>query len=343
MAGNYFPAQQKVSPNFTEPGLIVTYSQPSGAFSACLPGGAPLTKIGEDDLFVYVNGLDIRTEAMGAQSAGNFLPSVSLEGQFYKTATYLIRNRSLYNHHDTTAAAHYAVNLPGALETGQRQGIYLQQRNMLLYGYNAANGEGLLNASGATAVTLPADSYGHTTLLTYDPGQLAIFFLDQIVNLITGMYQSGMPFNVNIVGPQRVLNQMTLAGIVQITSYQRTGAGSETPAGVIQDMVGRNGGTFTWYYDDTLIGKGAGGGSNDAVIMTIPEIKAPTWPGINTAEFNQTTPSFNMVNAMYDAYAAPIKIPTPVPDGAITEVLETRSTSGWNLRPQGLYIITIPY
>ncbi len=341
MAGNYFPAQAKVSPNFTEPGLIITYAQASGAFRATLPGGDPKVKIGDDDLFVYVNALDLRTEAVGAQAAGNFLPSVSLVGTFYKTATYLIRNRCLYNHHDTAAAANYAVALPAALELAQRQGIFMQERNMLLYGFNAANGEGLMNAAGATAVTLPADTYGHTTVRTYDPGQLAIFFLDEIVNLITGMFQSGMPFEVNLLGPQRILNQMSLAGIVQITSYQRTGAGTESVSGMIKDMVGRNGGTFNWFYDDTLIGQGAGGA--DALIMTIPEIEVPTMAGINTDAFGNLMPGINYVNAMYSAFAAPIKIPTPVPDGGITEVLETRTTSGWNLRPQGLYILSLPY
>lgn len=341
MASSYFPAQQKVSPNFTEPGLIITYAQPSGAFRATLPDGDPTVKIGEDDLFVYVNALDIRTEAKAAQAAGNFLPSVSLVGTYYKTATYMLRNRCVYNHHDTNAAAAYDVPLPRALELGQQQGIFMAQRNMLLYGVNAANNEGLLNAGGATSVTLPADSYGHTTVRTYDPGQLALFFLDEIVNLISGMYQSGMPFDINIVGPQRIVNQMALAGVVQITSFQRTGAGTETVTGMVKDIVGRNGGTFNWYYDDTLQGKGAGGA--DMVIMTSPKIEVPKIVGINTDEFGNLKPGIDAVNMMYDAFAAPMKIPTPVPDGGITEVLETRSTCGWNLRPQGLYLLSIPY
>lgn len=341
MAGNYFPAQQKVSPNYTEPGLIRTYAQPSGAFRALLPGGAPSVKIGDDDLFVYVNALDIRTESMGAQAAGNFLPSVSLTGTFYKTATYLIRNRCVYNHHDVAAAAAYAVGLPGELETGQRQGIFMQERNMLLYGFNPSLGEGLLNAPGATSVTLPADSYGHTTIRTYDPGQLAIFWLNEIVTMQAGMYLAGQPFKVHLLGPQRTLLQMSTAGIVQLTSYQRTGAGSETVTGVIQDIAGRNRVAFDWFYDDTLIGKGAG--SADMVVMTVPEIAPPSIEGLDIAPFNKEKPALNLVNVMYTAFAAPMKIPTPVPDGGVTEVLETRSTSGWNWRPQGLFLISCPY
>lgn len=341
MAGNYFPAQSKVSPNYTEPGLIRTYAQPSGAFHATLPGGDPMVKIGDDDLFVYVNGLDMRSEANGAQSAGNLLPSVSLVGTFYKTATYLIRNRCLYNHHDVAAAAAYAVGLPGELETAQRQGIFMQERNMLLYGFNPSLGEGLLNAPGATAVPLPADTYGNTTVRTYDPGQMAIFLLTEIVNLQTGMYLAGMPTTVNILGPQRILLQLSTAGIVQLTSYQRAGAGSETVTGVVQDIAGRNRVAFNWFYDDTLIGKGSGG--SDMVIMTVPEIEPPTIDGLDIAPWNREQPQINYCNAMYTAFAAPMKIPTPVPDGGVTEVQETRSTSGWNLRPQALYLISMNY
>lgn len=342
MAGNYFPAQEKVSPNYTEPGLIRTYAQPSGAFAAALPDGSPMVRIGDDDLFVYVNGLDIRTESMGAQSAGNLLPSISLVGTFYKTATYLIRNRCIYNHHDIAAAAAYAVGLTDELETGQRQGIFMQERNMLLYGYNPANYEGLTNAAGATAVTLPADTYGHATVRTYDPGQLAVWFLGELVEMQAAMFLAGMPMKVNVLGPQRIILQLTTAGIVQLTSYQRTGGGSETVSGVVADIAGRNRVAFDWLCDDTLEGKGAGG--SDMVIMTVPEIEPPTIDGtLDIAPWNKQQPQINCVNAMYTAFAAPMKIPTPVPDGGITEVLETRSTSGWNLRPQGIYLVSIAY
>lgn len=339
MAGNYFPAQEKVSPNFTEPGVIRTFAQPSGAFLACLPDGRPAVRIGDDDLFVYVNSLDYRTEAQAAQSAGNLLPSVTMRASFDKTATYLLRNRCVYNHHDVSAAANYALGLPQELETLQRQGIFMMERNMLLYGINAANDEGLTNSVGATAVTLPEDSFGNTTLSTYDPGQLAIFFLNQIVALQSGMWLGGQKLNVRLVGPQRILLSMAEAGVVQLTSFQRDGAGSTTVSGMIQTIAERNRMSFEWFYDDTLIQKGAGGA--DLVLMTAPQIEPPTIEGLDIAPANEGKPSLNAINMMYTAFAAPIKIPTPIPDGGITVVLETRSTSGWNWRPQGLYLISI--
>lgn len=339
---NYFPAQAKVSPSFTEPDLIVTYAQASGAFAA-LAGGKPRVKIGSDDLYVYVNALDLRTESQAAQIAGNFLPSASLVASYYSTPTYLIRARCLYNHHDMAAASHYSVSLPAAQDLAMRQGIFQQMRVGLIFGFNPANGEGLLNAAGATSVTLPPDSFNNTTVSTYDNGQMAQFILNQIVALKSGMYQSGgnIRNTIKVVGPQRVFLQLCYANIVQVTSYQRPGAGTATTGQVVANVALESGDTFEWFFDDTLIGKGSGG--SDAVILTMPEIEQPDIPGINTNVFPHLRPSMKDVNVMYADMVAPVKIPTPIPDGGITEVQELRITSGWNLRPQGIYILNLPH
>ena len=339
---NYFPAQAKVSPSFTEPDLIITYAQASGAFNA-LAGGKPRVKIGNDDLYVYVNALDLRTEQVSAQSAGNFLPSATLAATYYSTPTYLVRTRAIWDHHDMAAAANYSVSLPAAQDLAMRQGIFQQMRTALLYGYNPSNGEGLMNTAGATAVTLPADTYGNTTLSTYDNGEMALFILGQIVAMKSLMFQSGANISnkIKIISPQRVFLQLSYASIVQVVAYQRPGAGTSTVGQVIESVAAENGDTVEWYFDDTLIGKGSGGA--DAVILTIPEIEQPDIPGINTNVFPTLQPNMKAVNVQYADMAAPMKIPTPTPDGAITEVQELRITSGWGLRPQGITILSIPH
>ena len=62
-----FPTAAKVTPSFTEPDYIVTYAQASGAFAA-LSGGKPRVKIGPEDMAVYVNTLDLRTDVTAGQS-----------------------------------------------------------------------------------------------------------------------------------------------------------------------------------------------------------------------------------------------------------------------------------
>lgn len=338
-----FPAQAKVNPSFSEPDLIVTYAQPSG-FMYTMENSKPRVKIGPDDLYVYINRLDIRTDATASQFGSNFLPSASLQAEFDSTQTYLLRNRSVYDDAMMRAAGRYNVSLANASELAQRQGIYQYMRTMYLYGINAANNEGLLNTQGATAVTMPADSYGNTTVQTYDNGDMLLFLASQIVNLKTRMYQSGGAISnrITILSPQREFLAFQYSNVVQTTSYQRPGGGTNTVAGTLGELAKEVGDVIEWYYDDTLIGKGAGG--TDAIIITIPEVVVPEiGVQLNTAEFNELNPSTKAVNVMYNDVAAPVKIATPAPDGAITEIQEIRSTCGWNFRPEGLSIISMTY
>jgi hypothetical protein len=341
---NYFPTRAKVSPSFTEPDLIITYAQPSGAFAA-LEGSKPRIKIGSEDMVVYINRLDLRTDVLTGQSPANHLPSATLVGTYFQTPTYLIRTRAVWDHHDIARASDWAVALPTAQDMAQRQGIFQQMRTGLLYGFNPANGEGLLNTAGATAVTLPPDPNGNTTVSTYDNGAMALFFLNQCVALKSRMYQSGgqVKNRIIVVGPQRVFLQLAYANIVQTTAYQRPGAGTATTGEVIRLTAEASGDQFEWYFDDTLIGQGSGGA--DAVLLTIPEIEAPPIPGLlNTNEFGaRMTPQMKAVNLMYADMPAPMKIPTPTPDGAITELQELRVTSGWCIRPQGITVLSMPH
>jgi hypothetical protein len=339
---NIFPSHVKVSPSFTEPELIVTYAQASGAFAA-LAGGAPRVKIGSEDMVVYVNSLDLRTEVTAGQSPFNLLPSATLVADYNQTPTYLIRTRAIWDHHDIARAANWNVALPAAQDLAMRQGIFQQERVALLFGFNPANGEGLLNTAGATQVTLPPDPFGNASASTYDNGAMALFWLGQVVSIKTRMFQSGgnIKNRIVVISPQRIFLNFAEANIVQVTSYQRPGAGTSTTAEVVANVATANGDTFEWYFDDTLIGAGAGG--NDAVLLTIPEIEQPSIPGINTNVFGGVQPNMKAVNLMYADMAAPMKIPTPTPDGAVTEIQEIRITSGWNIRPQGITIVSLPF
>jgi hypothetical protein len=338
--GNIFPTAAKVIPSFTEPDLILTYAQATGAFAA-LAGGKPRVKIGSEDMAVYVNHLDLRTEVVSGQSPSNLLPSASLVMDYYSTATYLMRVRAIWDHHDMARAAGWNVALPAAQDLAMRQGIFQQMRNGLLYGFQPANGEGLLNTVGATKVNLPPDSYGNSTASTYDNGQMALFILNQIVTLKSRMWQSGgnIKNNIVVVSPQRIFLQFAYANIVQVTSYQRPGAGTATTGEVIKVVAGESGDVFDWYFDDTLQGQGAAGA--DAILLTMPEIEQPTIPGINTNVFATLMPNMKAANVQYADMPAPMKIPTPTPDGAIVELQEMRVTSGWCLRPQAITIISM--
>lgn len=334
------PAFLTVNPNFTEPGIIMPYAQRSGFFD-CLAGGAPRVKLGEDDLVVYMKRLDLRTQMAAGTAAQNQLPGVTATFSMISTPSYLLQVRAEYNHHDVAAAARYGSALPEIYRLGMRQGHFQLLRNAGLYGFNPQNGEGLLNAAGATAINLPADSFGNVTVVTYDNGQMALFLQQQFGAIKTRTNQMGMGRKFTILGPQRVLEQFEY-NVVQVTQYQRPGAGTASTAGMTKAVLMDNGDTLLWTYDDTLIGKGAGG--NDAVLLVMTEVEKPRGRSpINTNVFADLTPSNDDCTSMYLDMAAPKEITSPLAGGATDVLSELRGTSGWGIRPEAITIVSMQY
>lgn len=310
------PSYTIVNPSYIAPELIIGYQQASGAFET-IASGNPQVRLGVGDQYVYMRRLDIRTQVTSSQSGNaNQLPSVALEARMISTPTYLFRCRGIYDHHDTAAAGNWNVALPEAQRLGMRQGIFQQLRSALLYGMNPAGGEGLLNTAGATTETLPPDSNSNTTVLTYDHGQMAVYLLGHVQAALTRTMQLGRQQRVVILGPQRVLGAMEIQQIVQLTSYQRPGGGTDTVGGTVKEVLRGANVQVDWVYDDTLIGAGAGG--TDAVVITVPEVEVPMANStVNTNEFAKLSPSLAANALMFTDMAAPMEIPTPIP-GALS-------------------------
>ena len=337
---NTSPAFVTVNPSYTMPEILLPYSQASGAFEA-LGGGEPLIRLSDGDLVAYIKRADIRTRVAAGQAAYNQLPSVSTTMSQISTATYLLRVRAEYDHHDTASMGRWGVSIVDANRLGMRQGHFQLARTALLYGMNPGNGEGLLNSNGATATVLPPDSNGNTTVSLYDNGQMAFYLISLISSIKTRCNQLGIPRKFTILGPQRVLGAFEYQNIVQLVQYQRPGAGSSSTAGVIKDVLGMNGDEIVWAYDDTLIGKGQNG--SDAVLIVMPEVEKPQGGKINTNEFAKLAPGIEACTLQYCDMAAPREIPTPLAGGAIDVLSEWRITSGWGVRPEAVTIISMQY
>lgn len=335
---NIAPAFITLNPNFMEPDLLLPYVQASGAFD-CLPEGKPVPKISDSDLLVYIKRVDVRNQVAGGQSAYNQLPSVSVAFSQISTPTYLLRVRAEYDHHDTAAVARWGASIVEVQRLGMRQGHFQLARNLLLYGMQPANGEGLLNAQGATSINLPPDSFGNDTVVSYDSGQMGMFLLSVISAIKTRTNQLGIGRKFTILGPQRILSQFEYQDIVQLVQYQRPGAGTAPTAGLVKDILAMNDDEILWVYDDTLEGKGAGG--TDAVLIVMPEVEKPDGEAINTNEFARLAPGLDACTRMYCDMAAPREIPTPLPGGAIDVLSEWRLTPGWGIRPESITIISM--
>jgi hypothetical protein len=337
-----FNAITRVSPSYVENKIITRYQQRSGAF-ALLPGSAPQVKIGSEDLMIYQLAVDLRSQVSAGQSAANAVAGSGFTSQQIKAATYLVRSRANYDHHDVANAAGWNVNLVELHRKAMRGGIAQWARSALLYGVNAAAGEGIVNTPGATALTFPADENGKLSVTGMDPAYQAQEVLSLISDLqsrINSVAQGAI--RIVILAPQRVIQAWRMK-IVNLMDYQRAGGGTNSITGTIEDVAAGGGAALFFAVDDTLIGKGQGG--SDAVLIVAPELVNPTeGPGsINTNEFATLQNFADEATAQYFDMAAPLEISSPLPGGATDLMLEQRMTSGWCKHPEAVTIVSVPY
>lgn len=329
-----------LNPSFIEPEFLLQYSQASG-FVDLLAEGQLRVRLAEDDLLVYMKQINLRTNMASSQAGSQELPSVDVQATMISAPSYLLQVRNEYNHHDVAAGARWGFAVPEAYRLGGRQANFQLCRDANLFGMNPQNGEGILNAPGATAINLPPDSNSNDTVVTYDNGEMAFFLAQQILNIKTRTYQLGLGKKFTILGPQRTLGLFEY-NIVQLVQFQRQGAGSASTAGTLKEILMSNGDTLIWAYDDTLIGAGASGA--DAVIIAMPEVEKPKGDQpVNTNEFAKLLPGSRVCLTQYCDMAAPREIISPLAGGATDMLQEWRITSGWAPRSQALTIVSMVY
>lgn len=334
------PSWVTVNPSHMEPRIITQYNQASGAFQT-LATGDPIPQLDSEDKYVYIRRMDLRTLMNTNPAAGNQLPSINVAMSQIQCPTYIQRVRAEYDHHDTAMMGKWGVSLPEAQRLGMQQAHFQLLRDKLLYGVLPGYGEGLANTAGATSLSLPPDTFGNASVRTYDNGQMAMFLAGQVLGIKTRTVTLGIPRRFTILGPQRVLGQFAYPNVVQLTSYQRPGAGSDTTTGMLENILKGNGDAIELGYDDTLIAQGAGG--TDLVILVMPEVEPTHTNQVDTNAFARLTTGFNANTLMYTDMIAPMEIPTPIPGGAIDIVSEMRATPGWCVRPEALSLISMQY
>lgn len=337
-----FSALSRIHPSFVEPQIITRYQQRSGAFAALSTGG-PQVKIGSEDLMVYQLALDMRSQVSHGQSAYNEIGGPNFTTHQAQASTYLVRSRANFDHHDTAAASGWNISLVDANRKAMRGGIAQFARTALLYGVAPSQGEGLVNAVGATALTFPADSNGKTSITGMDPAyqaQEVLTLIGELQSRINAVSQGAV--RIVVLAPQRVIQAWRMK-IVNLMDYQRPGAGTNSISGTIDAVAAEGGAEVFFAVDDTLIGKGQGG--TDLVLIVAPELVNPqSGPGsINTNEFATLQNFAEDATAQYFDMAAPREINSPMPGGATDMLLEQRMTAGWVKRPEALTLLSVPY
>lgn len=335
------PAYLRLQPSFEEPEIFVQQTQRSG-FEDLLEGKKLRVRLAEDDLAVYIKSMNLRTTHRVAQASVNELPGVAIDLNYSSIPTYLMQARASYNHHDVAAAARWGFSAHDAYQKGLRQAIFQATRNAALYGVQPQNGEGILYAAGVTATNLPPDQFGNTTISTYDNGQIALFLANQVQQIKAATFQLGTGHDITIIGPLRTMGKLEY-NIVQLTNFQRPGAGTASSIGTLRAILNDNEDKLTWSYDDTL--QGAGGNANtDVVIIAMPEIAKPYGDSrINTNEAAEIMPNNMTCVTQYAATGTPVDILSPLPGGATDFLQEFRITPGFVPRSQAIAVIYVPF
>lgn len=333
-------AYTTINPSFIEPEFLLQYSQAS-QFIDLLADGQLRVRLAEDDLVVYMKQLNLRTKVAASQAGSQQLPSVDVQATMISAPTYLLQVRNQWNHHDVAAGGRWGFAVPEAYRLGGRQAHYQMCRDANLFGMNPQNGEGLVNAPGATALNLPPDSQGNDTVITYDNGEMAFFIAGQILGIKTRTRQLGIGKKFTILGPQRTLGLYEY-NIVQLVQYQRPGAGTTSTAGTVKEILMANGDTLVWGYDDTL--QAAGPNGTDIVMIAMPEVDKPKANDmVNTNVFAGLMPGSKVCLTQYCDMAAPREIISPMAGGATDMVQEWRISSGWAPRSTALTLVYMTY
>lgn len=337
MASNYFTAKIQAQPSYTMPGMVVQQSVVSG-FTGILGGGNVQSRLNTTDVAVYMQSLKFRANSVVSQNPANSLPSgVELIPEMRSIPTYFIRAKAEYDSHDVAAAGNWNVSLEQAIKLALKQSHFERIRDAALYGVNASNHEGILNAPNIVTASLPADSHTNTGFVDYDNGELVVWLLNRINDLTSRTFTSGSPVRLAMLMPIRLLNKLT-TGIVQLTSYQRSGAGSDSVGGTIQTVLEWNGKDIEFYVDNTLQGKGDGG--TDGIILCIPELVDQSDMPFNTNIFASLQPNItaNIVQ-MCDTPEPVFKtVPLSLDNNEIMS--EQKIIPAWGVRPEAITFIS---
>ncbi len=75
----------------------------------------------------------------------------------------------------------------------------------------------------------------------------------------------------------------------------------------------------------------------------MPEVIKPEGDAWDTNEFARLAPGLSATTLQLCDMVAPREIPTPMPGGAIDVLAEIRMSSGWGVRPEAVFNISMSY
>lgn len=335
------PNLQAYNNTYQSPNFLLTKVLRSGAFrllGEARPRAMPLATPQ-----VMIRTLTNRGEAMVGENVTRNLPIGTLPvlGAFY-IPTYSIASTVMYNSIDSLRSKENSYDLRSMLDDGMKQTFRLTERNLLIYGAKNAPNEGILNAVGAYAHTLDPDQFGVSNISNMDQGYLATALSGLASDIVQKAMAVGEPTRLVILAPQRIITVLTSRKVVQLTDYQRPGAGVAGAGEMAAALLANISVNFELAVDDSLIGKGKNG--TDLIIIGVPEIPP------DSGEINSTNAVYagfpNKENGCIvqytDSYMPIAKSAITFP-GELQVVYSKNTTSGIVVRPELFSLISVAY
>lgn len=225
------------------------------------------------------------------------------------------------------------VSLNDFLQRLARQAINQRRHQAILWGFD--ENQGIL--ANVTKETLPADSKGNKTLVTYQINELQAFLSSLALKVLDNSLNLAKP--AVVASSIRVINYLKTALISSVSLLNNT-IGIDSVASVYNRVIGQflGVGEVTFIADDLLKGD-----TSDKLIILSPglsqaevteEISQNLVGGINSATFNTFYDS--SANGL-TSYLSPSRM------GKYEELLSYQMTPGITLRKECVIEVDLPY
>jgi len=254
-----------------------------------------------------------------------------------QASVYNISSKYSYNPQESAKFSNATgESLPEVLEAIGEAGVANALHTGAFYGFDNSAEQGIL--SGATKVTLPQDSAGATTVTSYNPAEF-VKFMNTIINQIRiKTFNAETP--AVMFGTTEFITFIQTE-IVNFLSSANSGGvnGIAGTVNMARSWAGENG--LEFYIDDSLKGKGTAG--KDAFFIMATKTKNDEL----YQRFNQNIgiahSDGTLNNTIMVLPVANISYPNPAIDGVISTYNYMSSTSGWNIRPECISLITYDF
>ena len=327
------------APHVQVPGLLVPQVQ-SVDFMKYVATKTQLGSLAEDYLYI-TTAQAIDTESYVGQQWGEDLNKSTyalgqVQAPYYKISSYAewdVQEQAKFE------ALSNGVALPDFLDNLAKQAINQRKHQAILFGFDNVKELNQGITANETVETMPVDSAGHDTLITYNANELQRFLSNLARKVMDASFNMTKP--VVISSSVRVINYIRTA-LVPLTNYLE--GGSVASVGSVYDKIVGDWlgvGKIEWVADNLLMAETDDGKDTIRLIAPglDPQDKLPADVSQNLAgEFNSIR-----YNTFFDSAGGLMMFDAPPALGKYARRYDYKMTPGINLRHEAVISTSIKY